>query len=151
MTEWSCPSKRTPPPGVIKFTTLVDSSLIIITIHLVSMNHAPEKRRKVLKKYINFKFFTPKLPPLGVGVMKFTISCHLTLQLLHTKLGWDWPSSFWEEDFNARRTPTCSNRSPEWLMWPKNFTRSGTEPRVHHKHWAIWAKARVSNWLIVSN
>ena len=42
--------------GVIKFTTLVDLSIVIFTMHLVCLNH------------------TPILPPLGVVAMKFTIS-----------------------------------------------------------------------------
>ena len=66
--------------------------------------------------------------PFGWGVMKFTISGLLPLMMLHTKFCNDWPSSFWGEDVNARpttddarrRTPTHSNRSPEWLRWPKN-------------------------------
>ena len=41
---------------------------------------------KIFKKYINFALFTPKIPPFEVGVMKFTISCLLTLQTLHTNL-----------------------------------------------------------------
>ena len=69
------------------------------------------------------------------GVMKFIISCLLTLQMLHTKFGYDWPSSFWVEDVNAwrtthdgrRLTPTHGNRSPEWLRWPKNVTGSQSE------------------------
>ena len=32
--------------------------------------------------------------PLGWGVMKFTISCLLTLQMLDTKFGLDLPRSF---------------------------------------------------------
>ena len=32
-------------------------------------------------------FLTTKLPPLRVGIMKFTTSCHLTVQMLHTKFG----------------------------------------------------------------
>ena len=51
----------------MKFTILVDPSLVIITTHLVCLNHAPELRRRFFKKYINFTLFTPKLPPLGVG------------------------------------------------------------------------------------
>ena len=43
-----------------------------------------EPSRKVFsKKYMNFTIFTPKLPPLGI--IEFTISCLLTLQMLHTK------------------------------------------------------------------
>ena len=44
--------------------------------------------------------------------MKFTISCLLTLQMLHTKFGKDWPSSSWEEDVNARRTTDDDGRQP---------------------------------------
>ena len=29
-------------PGVMKFTNLVDPSLVIIIIHLVGLNHTPE-------------------------------------------------------------------------------------------------------------
>ena len=50
-------------------------------------------------------FFTPKLLPLGVRAMKFTLSCLLTLHLLHTKFGQSWPGSSWE-DVNTRcKTP----------------------------------------------
>ena len=42
--------------GVMKFTTLVDPSMVIFTMHLVCLNH------------------TPILPPFGVVAMKFTIS-----------------------------------------------------------------------------
>ena len=62
-----------------------------------------------------------------MGGHELTISGLLPLMMLHTKFGKDWPSSFWGEDVNARRktddaqrrTPTHSNRSPEWLRWPK--------------------------------
>ena len=58
--------------------------------------------------------------PLGLRAMEFTISCRLTLKMLHTKFGQDWPSNSWE-DVNARwQTPTHSNRSPELLRWPEN-------------------------------
>ena len=73
------------PQGVMKFTILVDPSLVIIIIYLVFLIYALELRRISFKKYINFKLFTPKLPPLGVRVIKFTISCLLNLKMLHTK------------------------------------------------------------------
>ena len=41
--------------------------------------------RRFINKYFNFTIFTPKLSPLGVGVMKYKISCLLILQILHTK------------------------------------------------------------------
>ena len=37
-------------------------------------------------KYINFTLFTPKVPSLRVGVMKFTISCLPALEMLQTNL-----------------------------------------------------------------
>ena len=56
---------------------------------------------KIFKKYLNFTFFfTPKWIPLGVGFIKLTISCLLTLKMVHTKFGKVWPSSSWEEDVN---------------------------------------------------
>ena len=36
------PAKKALPLGIMKFTTMVDPSLVIITIHLVCMDHAPE-------------------------------------------------------------------------------------------------------------
>ena len=61
------PNKRTPAPGVMKFTILVDLALIIITLHLVCLNHAPELRRRFFKKYINYTLFTQNSLPLGWG------------------------------------------------------------------------------------
>ena len=43
---------------------------------------------------LSFHFLPQNYLPLGWGVMKFTISCLLTLKMLHTKSGQDWPSSF---------------------------------------------------------
>ena len=74
---------KTPAPGVMKFTILVDPSLVIITKYLVCLINAWEQRRRLFKKYINFTLFTQKLPSLWV--MKFTISYLLTLKMLHTK------------------------------------------------------------------
>ena len=42
MTFMPRPSTRTPAPRVMKVTILVDPSMVIITIHLVCLNHAPE-------------------------------------------------------------------------------------------------------------
>ena len=61
--------------------------------------------------------------------MKLKNSCLLTLMMLHTKFGKDWPHSSWEDvnwwctsDDSQWRTPTHSNWSPEWLRWP-NYWR----------------------------
>ena len=121
MTYVAPPQHQTPAPRVRKLIILVDSSWVIITIYL-NVWSMPG----FLKKYINFTHYL-KLPPLGVRVMKFTISWLLSLQMLHTKFGKDWLSNSWEKNVNGRRTtedgwrrtPTHSNRSPEWLRWPK--------------------------------
>ena len=55
------PCTWTPTPGVLKFNILIDPSLVIITINLVCMDHVPEGRRRILKKYINFTLFTPQI------------------------------------------------------------------------------------------
>ena len=46
---------------------------------------------------------------LGNGIMKFTFFGLLTLQMLHTKYGKDWPSSSWEQDVNERPMETDPN------------------------------------------
>ena len=44
--------------------------------------------KKIFKEIHQFYTFYPKITsPLGGGVMKFTISCLLTLQMLHIKFG----------------------------------------------------------------
>ena len=92
----------------------------------------PGSREEDFWRNTSILHFLPKnYLPFGWGVMKFTISGLLPLMMLHTKFGKDWPSSFWGEDVNARRktndarrrTPTHSNRSPEWLRWPINFEK----------------------------
>ena len=68
----------------------------------------------------------------------------LTMQMLHTKFSWDWPSSSYEEDVNARRTThvawrrtlTHSNRSSEWARWPKSWAN-------------VKVKRLSSNWKIL--
>ena len=71
----------------MKFTILEDPSFVIITTYLVCLIYAWELRRRFLKQYSNFTRLTPKLPPLWVGGHEITISCLLTLQMLHTKFG----------------------------------------------------------------
>ena len=75
---------------VMKFTILVGPFLVTNTIHLVYSEPCPLSREEdFVKKYVNFTLFTSKLPSLAVGggVMEYTISCLLTLQMLHTKFG----------------------------------------------------------------
>ena len=135
---WSRPSTGTPSPGIMKFTIFVGPSLTILTVNL-----RPRVENKIFKEIHQFYTFydwigfytispifqpydedtpfTPKLYPLVVGGGSrnlHLISCRLTIQILHTKFGKDWPWSSWEEDDNGRRT-TDANRSPEWPRWPK--------------------------------
>ena len=71
----------------MKFTIVVDPSLVIMIIHFVVLAMLRSREEDFLKKYINFIIFTQKLPPfgkgVGVGVMKFTISGLLPLYMLH--------------------------------------------------------------------
>ena len=67
MTHMVTPQQKNPCPGVMKFTILIDPSLVTITIHFDCLNHAPEQRGRFFNKYINFTIFTSKLPPLGMG------------------------------------------------------------------------------------
>ena len=69
---WLSPNTRTPAPGVMKLTILVDASLFIITVYLICLNLGVEK--KILKKYTPF---TPNITSPwhgGGGSMKFTVS-----------------------------------------------------------------------------
>ena len=60
-----------------------------------------------------FYIFTQKLPPLGVGVggMKFTVLCLLTLQMVHTKFGKNCPLVLKKDmlTYDAQRTKNASN------------------------------------------
>ena len=72
----------------------VNPSLVITAMHLVSVNYAWEQKRRFVKKYFNFSFFTPNYLPVGRRVIKLTISSLLTIKMLHTKFGQDWPRNF---------------------------------------------------------
>ena len=51
--------------------------------------------KKIFLRNTSILHFLPQnYLPFGWGIMKFTISCLLTLQMLHTKFGQDWPSIF---------------------------------------------------------
>ena len=89
------PLNKTPAPGGggMEFIISVDPSLFIITMHLVCMDHAPERKRRIFNTYINFIFFSSKLPHVELESMNFAIICLLTMHMLHTKFGQVWPSS----------------------------------------------------------
>ena len=56
-----------------------------------------------------FHFLPQNYLPFEWGVMKFTIFRLLTLKMLQTKFGQDWPCISWEEDVTAWRTTTDPN------------------------------------------
>ena len=58
---------------------------------------------KIFKEIHKYYTFYPQITFLRVGPMEFTISCPLTVQMLHTK-GQDWTSGSSEEDVNGRHT-----------------------------------------------
>ena len=55
---WPHPRARTPAQGVIKFTILVDPSLVISTLYLVCLIFAWEKRRRFLKEIMHIHSMT---------------------------------------------------------------------------------------------
>ena len=92
------PQHKNPGPGFMKFTIKVDPSLVW------TMAGSREERNTSI-----FHFLPQNYLPFEWGVMKFTISRLLTLKMLQTKFGQDWPSISWEEDVNAWRTTTDPN------------------------------------------
>ena len=91
-----CPSKRTPFSRVMKFTTLVGFSLVIVIYILSLSDLCPGVEMISIEIHKFYTFYHPPpqiISPLEWGVMKFTMSCLLTLKMLQTKFGEDWPSS----------------------------------------------------------
>ena len=84
---WPCPSTRTAAQGVMKFIILVDPSLVNITLYLVCLINACSREEDIWRNTSILHFLPQNYLSLGRGVMKFTISCLLTLQMLHTKFG----------------------------------------------------------------
>ena len=107
---WPCPSTTTPFPKFMILMILVDPYLVIIIIHVI---HPAEKT----KKYINFTLVAPKLSHLQGGgngwVINFTISCLLTLHMLHIpKFGKDWPGNSKEEHVNVQQMSHNNGHEP---------------------------------------
>ena len=113
---------RTTVPGVMK-TNLEGISLLVITISSICLLNAQKKKKGIFKKKYKFKIFYSKNKNSlgggwgGGGGMKFLISRLLSLQMLHTKFGKDWPSSSCEVGHgrmtnDERRTQIDANRSP---------------------------------------
>ena len=84
MTQMATPKHKNSCPGGHENYNFYRPFLVIITIYLVCLIYSQEQRRRFFKKYINFKLFTTKFPPLGMGIMKYTISCLLILQMILT-------------------------------------------------------------------
>ena len=82
-------TQRILPQRSLNLQFLLDPSLVIITIQLLCLICAQLQRRKLLKKYIHFTLFNPKIISLLGGVHEIynVLSRPLTLQMLHTKFG----------------------------------------------------------------
>ena len=63
---------------------------VIITVYTVCLMYMYTRSREEMHQFYSFH---PNLSALGWKIMKFTIPCLLTLQMLNTKYGKDWPSS----------------------------------------------------------
>ena len=59
------PYTRTPDPGAIKFTILVEALLLIITMHLVSLSITYKQRRNFSKTHVFllYNLWSPTLTP----------------------------------------------------------------------------------------
>ena len=68
---WPSPNTRTPAPGVMKLTILVDASLFIITVYLICLAWSGEKDFKEIHTFYP-KYYLPLA--WGGGSMKFTVS-----------------------------------------------------------------------------
>ena len=71
----------------MKFTILIDpTSVTIITMYLVCLNHAPDCRRRFFEKIMQFHYMTymatPSQKTPAQGVMKFTILVDPTASLV---------------------------------------------------------------------
>ena len=64
------PLQKNTCPGVHEI--FVDPFLVIISIHLVCMNHMHRSRENIFFQEMH-QFFTPKSPPIGAMIRKFTI------------------------------------------------------------------------------
>ena len=120
MTYGHAPRTRTPAPGVMECTNLVDPSLVITTIHFVCLNHAPELRRRFFMKYINFTIFNPKLSPLRVGSWNLhkCLSPYSTTAAYHIWL--KLPYKFWRE----RGKPRMNNPNQSQLFTKNRFLKN---------------------------
>ena len=98
MYNFNAPSIATPiPPSTRKSPTQKDTSpsgheiynfgrpFLGYHYYILCLYHAQEMKRE-REEILHFHYMT-KLHPLGMGVVKFTNSFFLTLQMLHTKFG----------------------------------------------------------------
>ena len=86
--------------------------------------------------------------------MKLTISCLLTLQMLHTKFGKDWPSSSWEEDVNARHTTDDDGRQPiaiGHLSYSADLKNSVDLTNFYYKLWTKYHIHKINKQSLITN
>ena len=87
------------------------------TCNIPSLSNLISPGAEKTKNYINFTLFAPKLSHLQGGgngwVINFTISCLLTLHMLHIpKFGKDWPGNSKEEHVNVQQMSHNNGREP---------------------------------------
>ena len=71
----------------------------------------PKSKVKMFEEIYSSYIFYPKIN--GLGILKYTIFCLLTLQMVHTKFGKYLSGSTWKEDVNARQTTHNSRRTTD--------------------------------------
>lgn len=84
-----------------------------------SCEPCPGGEQNICLTYINITLFTPKVPPLIVRVIEFTIFCPYTCYKPNmVKIDWVVLEEKMLMQDGRQRMPTYSNRSPMWLRWP---------------------------------
>ena len=117
---WPHPSTKSPAPGSWKLPLC--RPFIGHHYYKHSLSNLCLGVNKIFKEIMHFYTFYPKITsPLGEGSwnLQFPVSlpyrCYVVLE--KKMLTHDARRTTNDE---RRRTPTHSNRSPEWLRWPKN-------------------------------
>ena len=116
------------------------------------------KKRKL--SHFTF-FFTPTLPPLGMGVMKFTISCLLNQQMLQPNLHKIGSVAPEKKTHNARH-PTHGGRKPisichlsenelKYNVWSSFLRRIQTVAFIQHTNWIFQVYIISTDYYLSSN
>ena len=92
MTFMATPQHKIPALGVMTFTLKFCKPLLGDHYYVLSLSEqCPGVGKTIFKEIHQFNTFYLKITsPYGVGVMRFTRFCLLSLQVLHFKFGQDW-------------------------------------------------------------